>query len=450
MRWLILLLVTALPCLPQSTPKRKTSPKKSTAAVKTAPEAWPLVSLHVTGNRIYSTPQIVAASGLRIGQEASNAQFEAARERLFKTGAFESVGYKFGPSADGKGYMGTFEVVEVDQLYPMRFEDLPVSDAEIRGFLASREPLFRDRIPGTKEILDRYAAELQSFAAGKNFKDKVIARIVSDKPGELTVLFRPSTAPPSVAEVRFTGNQVVPVAELNNALGAVAIGVPFRETTIRQLLDANVRPLYEARGRMTAAFPKIEAEKAKDVDGVRVTVQVDEGPEFKFGEIRATAGVVNAKELLTIVALKPGELANFNNVDSAIDRIQQRLRAGGYMKAKTRAERNLHEKARTVDVTFISEPGPQFKMGKLKIEGLDVISEPAIRKIWTMKEGSPYNSDYPQKFLDHVSAEQYFENLRSTKFTQDVHEGAGTVDVTLIFKGGPDPEEQKKRRPPQF
>jgi outer membrane protein insertion porin family len=432
--------------------KRKPAPKAAPAKSATAPESWPLASLEVTGNKLYTAAQIVAASGLKIGQTVSKEQFDAARERLTKTGVFESVGYQYGPAPGGSGYKGTFEVVEVEQLYPVRFEDLPATEQQIREYLKSREPLFSGKIPGTKEVVQRFTAELQEFAATKNFTEKITGAVVAtEKPGELAVLFRPATHVPVVAEVTFAGNQVIPRSQLGNTLAAVAVGVAYREATMRQLLDANLRPLYEARGRMRVAFPKLTTQKAADVDGLRVNITVDEGPEFAFGDVRATAGVVNSTELLRLAALKKGDPANFEMVNAAIDRIQQRLRIGGYMHAKTRAERNIHDQQKTVDVSFISEPGPQFKMGKLTVEGLDVITEPVIRKLWTIKEGNPYNADYPANFLANVKEEGYFENLRSTKFDQRINEDTKTVDITLSFKGGADPEEPKRRRrqPPQ-
>ena len=59
--------------------------------------AWPIGKLNVEGNRIYSDEKILEAAGLKLGQLAGKAEFDAARDRLLATGAFESVGYKFEP-----------------------------------------------------------------------------------------------------------------------------------------------------------------------------------------------------------------------------------------------------------------------------------------------------------------------------------------------------------------
>lgn len=447
MRLLPLLIVLSIPCTAQTTPKRRPAPKTPAPKVN-AERAWPLLAIHVTGNRIYSEAQVIAASGLKLGQNASEALFDEARNRLVETGAFESIGYKFGPTSDGKGYSGTFEVVEVEQLYPVRFEDLPVSEKEIATFMAQRHPLFRDRIPGTKQTIDSYASALQEMLAKKSFAEPVNGRLVADQPGELSVLFRPGKRLAAVAEVAFTGNQAVTTAHLQNTFAAVAVGAQYREVTIRQLLDTSIRPLYETRGRLRVSFPKIASEPAPEVEGVRVNITVEEGPEYKFGEIRAAAGVLNPKEVVELAGLKPGETANFNLVDAAIDRIQQRLRVGGYMQSKTHVERTIHDKVKNVDLTFVTAAGPKFQMGRLTIQGLDIVTEPAIRKLWAMQQGAPYNADYPPMFLARVREDGYLDNLRSTSFDQKIDEKNHTVDVTLVFNGGPDPDEVKRRPRP--
>ena len=245
------LLVLALPCVSQTPARRKPAPKPAAAPVVQQPgdpaNKFPLESLKIAGNQLYTAQQILAVAGLKVGTPVAKDEFEQARKRLTDTGAFESVGLSFGPTADGKGYAGTFEVVEVGQLYPFRFEGLPDSDRHLRDALKSREPLFADRIPGTKQLIDRFASDLQAYL-GDSFKDKVKAELAADKPGELAVVFRPATTPPAVAEVEFTGNKVLPASTLHNTLAAVATGLPYREETIRGLLDTSIRPLYDGTG----------------------------------------------------------------------------------------------------------------------------------------------------------------------------------------------------------
>ncbi len=100
------------------------------------------------GNHVYTAAQIIAAAGLRAGQKAGKAEFDAAREKLEATGSFDKVSYSYAPSKDNEGYDATYEVSEVGQLYPIRFDALPATDAQLRAWLKQKDPLFEDKDPG--------------------------------------------------------------------------------------------------------------------------------------------------------------------------------------------------------------------------------------------------------------------------------------------------------------
>ena len=60
--------------------------------------------------------------------------------------------------------------------------------------------------------------------------------------------------------------------------------------------------------------------------------------------------------------------------------------------------------------------------------------EAAIKKLWSLKEGKPYNADYPDFFLTQVKERGIFDNLGKTRFEIKINEQERTVDVTLYFR----------------
>ncbi len=394
---------------------------------------FPLEILRVQGNSHIPTERILSVVGLRLGAPVEKADFDTARARLLATGAFNSVAYEYKPAASKKGYEGVFEVVEVDQLFPFRFEDLPVSEEILRKELQKREPLLGDRIPGTPEVLTRYAKEIEQIA-----KVGVAGKLNTDSPGQLAVVFRPPTARANIADVRFTGNQVLPSALLVNTLSGVAIGVPYAETMLRLLLDSSVRPLYEARGRIRVTFPSITVEKSKklDVDGVVPTIEVAEGPSYNLGSVRFSGiSTADARELQTAGKFQTGDIANFDDIKAGLDRIYGRYKNRGYLRVTGKVDRDIHDQEHTVDLAVTIDPGPQFAMGKLEISGLDIQSEPAIRKVWNLKPGEPFQSEYPESFLKDIRDQGVFENLGETHAETKIDEKSRIVDVTLFFSG---------------
>ena len=118
---------------------------------------------------------------------------------------------------------------------------------------------------------------------------------------------------------------------------------------------------------------------------------------------------------------------NFDEVKAAQERVEQRSRRAGYLHVKSQVQRNVHDSDHTVDLTFQITPGPQFAQGKLDIVGLDLVSEPVIRKMWSLQPGKPFNVEYPDHFLARVKQDGIFDNLKNTRAETKVNSDEHTV-----------------------
>ena len=398
-----------------------------------APSAYTVENLTVEGNRAYTSEQILTVAGLRVGQKAGKSEFDAARDKLDATGAFDSVSYRYTPSKDGEGYDATFQVAEVGQMYPVRFAELPASDAQLRAWLKQKDPLFRDKIPATKPVVDRYVAWISEYLSKQGYREPLAGRLSADGGEDLAVLFRPAKGPPAIAHVIFTGTGEVPAGTLQTAMYGVAVGVPYSEPRVRQLLDNTIRPLYEAHGLLRVAFPKIETAPAKDVDGVSVTVEVTPGPVYKLDRVRFVGADYSRSEWNNLSKLKTNQTANFDDVKAAQERIRASQRREGHLDATSQVKRDIDDADHTVAIEFEIDPGPLYTLGKVDMVGLDIVSEPEIRKMWGLASGRPFNVEYPDHFLARVKELGVFDNLKTTRADTKINAAGHTVDVTLYF-----------------
>lgn len=412
---------------------------RKSAPAAAAPVKWPIESVVLEGIHHYTHEQVLAASGLKIGQLAGRPEFEAARDRLLSTGAFETVGYKFTPSPGGKGYIATFQIVEIEQAYPVRFDDLHVSELEAEKALKQKDPLFSlARLPATQPVLERHARWLQDFLASKGITEKVVGAVDVSDPGEYIVVFRPSRPLPAVAHVHFRGNQVLNENALWDAISSSAVGLPYTEDRFREMLRTALRPLYEVRGRVHVTFPELRTEPAKDVEGLTVTVTVDEGESYTLGKVTIEDQTpVNPAELLKTGNFKTGDVANMELVNAGVDRIRDTIRRAGYIECQTSIARKLNDEKKTVDIAVHVDAGPQYIMGKLNLVGLELEGEAQIKRMWGLKDGKPFNPDYPDKFLARVKEDSVFDHLGKTKAETKIDAKNHVVDVTLTFAAAP-------------
>ena len=450
---LLLLLAQA----PAAAPRKPVPPRPAASKVKPAVAAaqaattFLIRTLRVEGARQLPVEGILTVAGLKIGMVAEAPLFEAARERLLATGLFEQAGYRYTPTADNTGYDAVLLVTEIVPLLPYRFEELELTPAALTQALRQADPLFGDRLSATPVALKRYGVILTAALKAAGQEIPVAGRVMADGAG-LVLVFRPDVPEPTISQVGFSGNEVLPTALLQTTINGTAIGGIYKEERMREYLNNAIRPLYEARGRVAVTFSKITSTTNPENKGLDVMVEVLEGPSFDLGEVKVVAGGEDVTDLERAAGLKSGDLANMDNVQEALTRVRTALRKLGYVKNEVTLERRpvaaaKPEEKSLLHLTFQVKPGPQYRFRKLEIAGLDILNEPQLRKMWALETGQAFNGDYPDFFLKRVRDDGLFDDLGETKAVVALDDAALRADVKLVFGKAERKPAPKKKRP---
>jgi outer membrane protein assembly factor BamA len=429
----ILILTVALLAAAQTRPKKKTAP-----APPLDPNAFPIVKIAIEGNHNFTVDQIVKVAGVKVGDIVDKTKLDAAHERLVNCGAFDSVAYRYDPDTNNKGVHLTYQVVEVPTLFPLMFEELPASDADLRAWLKQHDPLFGPKISATKEALEHYRQLIADYLASTHdYHEPIIGRLSSENPPDLVILFRPATQRPSIAQVKATDTGEIPAGVVQSTAYGVAVGTIYSEPRFRQVLDNSIRPLYDAVGRIRVTFPHVEAEPDADVKGVVVKFNVDQGPVYKFGKVRISGADTSKIEMEAVLKkVKTGDMANFDLVKAVQERLHDEFRHQGYLRNSTDVLRNVNDDKKIVDVDIRVNTGPLYTFRQLTIVGLDLEGEPVIRKLWGLQPGKAFVPDYPDHFVARVNEMGLFDDLKSIEAEPNIDQDKHTVDVTLTFKAG--------------
>lgn len=400
--------------------------------------SFEIEAIRVTGLQRLPEAKVIEALGLRVGQKVDKPDFDAAQQRLIDRGVFASVSYSYKPGPNLRGYAVTYEVAEIETVFAWKFEELPGPEAELEKLLR-RDPLFADKLPATENVLKLYSKTLSD-----HLKIPVIGRVYGDRPGDPYIVFRPNRPRAVIAQVAFEGNSAVPVADLQIKMASIAVGTPYIEENFREQLMNQVKPLYEIRGLVRAAFPKIEVKPATDVDGLAVVVHVVQGEPYKLADVK----VVGApQELADAGEFKRDEVANFGLIFEGVSKMRQTLRGNGYMKVATELKRSYDDAKKQVTVFVHVTPGPQYRMGKFYFTGLDIVTEPYVRKLWGLKEGDPYRDGYPNRVIQRIHDEGLLDGVGAIEPKLDIDDKKLIVNVTIQFKGQPKQVEKKRGNP---
>lgn len=434
--FLIGLLMPALVAAAQPPKGQPASPKRS-ATVKQASAqegTYVLQSVAVTGLEHFTMRQVAPVLGLEVGQQVKMEDIEKARDRLLATGCFEGIGWRY-ELAPPRGLEVTFEVTEPAQFLPWMLDRVPVQREEFEARAREEFPLMRETLPPSDLVLERLAAVLEKLAEERGKKEPMAGRVMLVGKDQLTIVLGPKAPPPNIADVQFVNTKALRADYLQKEMRQLAIGMPFFEPNFRFLLENQIRPYYDAVGRLKAQWKSITAAPAPGMFGVVVTVEVDEGPVYKLERIQVRGTPLSEDEIQELGQFKTGETAAMSEIGKGILRVLDRLKEQGHMKASYKAMRRILEDRQAVELVVDVDPGPVYTMGRLEIRGLDLESEPVIRKMWAIKPGEPYRGGYAAAFVQRVREMDLFDFLSDIKYEERVDEKSLSVDVTLRFVG---------------
>ncbi|MGH9674811.1 MAG: hypothetical protein ACRD44_16660, partial [Bryobacteraceae bacterium] len=280
-------------------------------------------------------------------------------------------------------------------------------------------------------VLTRYAEAIQRYLAESGQAMKVISKLENDlATGRYVIVFRPETLT-AVRSFRVEGNRVVSVESLTGVLKPVLAGLEFTPSGVERILRLNVTPLYEERGYLEVAYPRMSMDAAGEL-----TIAVREGATRKLGRVEIAGDQLNVEALRAAAAFRYGELANWKLVVEATDRLLGVLRRDGYITASAETERMFREKEPVVDVQLFVRRGPRFSFGRLLLEGLPATVEAEARTLWKLEAGAPMNPELIVEFVRAVIKLPSMQEVGNKTIASGMQKTGDptTVDVRVSFK----------------
>src|SRR6202023_688955 len=231
--------------------------KQPTRAKVSTVDANKLVALKVTGTARYTNKEILAASGLQIGQNAADGDFREAAQRLGDSGLFNDVVYSY--SASGAGVRLEMQLADTDhrKLVPAHFENFVwFTDDELRTALQSRVPLFKQLLPIAGSLPDRVSEALQAILSEKQFPGRVnYLRESQDESGgpPSAIAYRIEEVSIRIRSIEFPGASPEQTALLATAARRLT-GAEYGRAALAAVAKFDLLPVYLQRGYLKAAF----------------------------------------------------------------------------------------------------------------------------------------------------------------------------------------------------
>ncbi|MDP9115450.1 MAG: hypothetical protein M3O20_17450 [Acidobacteriota bacterium] len=376
---------------------------------------------------------MIAVSGLRVGQTATSAEFDAVVTRLMDTGLFRSVNYRYDPKSSGgkTGYALTLLVTEDFATGGVLLDFPGIEPQAFWEELRKSNPLIRPEIPGNSRAEAYYLAAIETALKARGQQQKVVTASEGDLATKaMATVFRPADLP-RISEVQFARNQAISAKTLHEALDRVTVGEEFTERSFNQRVELNLRPLYEERAMLAVRFsaPSIVVNRP---GAVAVTVAVEEGPMWKLGKVMIQ-GDPQADDLYLAGRFPEGKLATSLAMSTAVDDMQRFLKKDGYVGVRSKVNRGFHAENTTVDLAIDVARGPQFMLGEVQINGLPDSLRAYVAGLCKIKSGAPYDQPYFDDYL-REAGEFFGKRIRGLSQEMRVRPGTREIDLVLGFK----------------
>jgi outer membrane protein assembly factor BamA len=442
-KWLVVVPLLCVVLLSLGAAQRRNSSDRAAASTPHR-----LLAVKATGSTRYTDKEILAASGLQLGQDAAEGDFKEAAQRLGESGVFSAVSYSF--SYTDNGVKMDLQLTDVDKskLVPASFENFVwFTDAELLAALQQRVPLFKQLLPASGRLPDELTHALQALLGEKHFAGRVdFLREAKQGGGDLIgIVYRVEEISIRIRNVEFPGASPDQSIFLTNAARTLS-GAEYVRSKLATVAQYDFLPLYLQRGYLKASFgqpephvvtgsePKPEAPPSTEIE-VDAMLPVTPGKVYSVSGVTWTGNsAVASDEASRLFHLVTGQPANPVRLARDEESLSKLYRSRGYMAVQIKPQAQIADENATVRYDMNIREGDLYKMGELEILGVDSSSKDRLREAWTLREGEPYNAGYTRKFLDDAPRLLPRGLQFSVKLDEELDAKSKTVDVTIHFK----------------
>ncbi len=264
-------------------------------------------SFDISGNERIEDATILTYAGIRPGESYTAGQLNDAYQRIVASGFFETV--EFEP----RGGTLAIAVTERPLLSAVAIEgNRRLDDEELLALIQSRPRQIYSPAIAQADA----AAITEAYEARGRLAATVRPTIIRRADNRVDLVFEVSEgAVTEVERVSFVGNEAFSDARLRRVLATKQAGL-FRavigaDTLITDRLEFDQQLLtdfYNARGYPDFRVVDVTSELSRERDATFVTIAVEEGPQYSFGEVGVATTIpgLNTEAFRDRIRIRPG------------------------------------------------------------------------------------------------------------------------------------------------
>lgn len=386
----------------------------SPEAFTPAPVAAPIVGrIVVQGNERIEQGTVLSYLPIQVGQPATPERLDNALKTLARTGLFADV------RLDVQGQDLVVRVVENPIVNQVVFEgNSALTEDKLR-----EEVTIRPRGIFTRSRVQQDVQRIvELYRRSGRIGATVTPKIVELPQRRVDLIFEIAEGPKTgVARINFLGNEAFSDRDLRGV-------VVTEESRWYRFFSSNnnydpdrleydrekLREHYVNRGYYDFRVGSSVAELAPEQDEFRVTFTVDEGQQYKFGDLRVETQLqrLDPKLLQALLPIQTGTTYQAEQIEKAVDALTFAAGSAGFAFVDIRPREVPNRENRTVDVVFQVREGPRVYVERVDIVGNVQTLDHVIRREMRLVEGDPFNRVLVDRSRIDVNRLGFFEDVK--------------------------------------
>ena len=381
------------------------------AALPAAAQNYVFNSFKVEGNQRIQAATVVAYAGIEPGTSLTGGDLNDAYRRVTDSGVFETV--EFIP----QGRTLLIRVEEYPTINRISFEgNRRLKDDDLAELItATPRRVFRaDEVEADAAIISEAYGQTGRVGA------VVTPRIIRRSDNRVDLIFEISEGSTiEIERVSFVGNRYFTDRRLRRVLETKQANILRTflrgDTFVADRIEFDKQVLtdfYLSRGFVDFKVLSANVEFARERDAFFLVINVEEGQQFKFGNITTVSEMpgVFAEDYQAALKIKPGVVYSPTLIESSIARQERLAVAEGvdFLRVEPRITRN--DADLTLDVEFALVKGPRVFIERIDIEGNTTTLDRVVRQRFRIVEGDPFNPREVREAAERIRALGFFSD----------------------------------------
>lgn len=369
--------------------------------------------IDIKGNRKIEEATIRFKLGTKVGEEFSVERVREDVKTLYKMGVFDDV------KVEAEGFEGglklTFVVLEKPTIRGIKIEGN-------KAIKADRIKERIDLVPGgfvDRTAINRAAEKVRLFYEEEGYYTaKVEPEVEPLAEREARVIFKISEGSFfRVEKIHVTGNKGLSEKRIKKAMQTgerfLFWGGILKHSELKADVD-RIKALYLDHGYLDIRVEEPHVEVDREKKRIFIQIKVEEGPQYKVGELRVKGNTVfSEEEILSPMRLsKKGRIFSREALQKDIFDLTDRYAEKGYIDVDILPLTDIDAVQRTVDITLDIDEGRPSIVERIEISGNVRTRDKVIRREIKLIEGDIYNSKFLRKGRQNINNLGFFEEVK--------------------------------------